>query len=206
MNNSAPRDAPAPRNATALAVLDATRRCLIERGMAGTTSRAITARAGANLGAITYHFGSKDRLIAEALVSSLRQWLEPALAVLRGDSEPAVRTMRAVQVLTSTFEEHRAEVGIYLELLAHAPRSPAVGGEVVGLWRELEALLAAQVAEMLDRDQVPEWVDPKSMAALLVAVANGLVVHVAIDPDGPSVAAMAAQFGSMLMGARSDGG
>jgi AcrR family transcriptional regulator len=206
MNPDAPRTAPTPRNATALAVLDATRQCLIEHGMAGTTSRAITTRAAANLGAITYYFGSKDRLIAEALLSSLRDWLEPAVAVLRGDSEPAVRTLRAVQVLVSTFEAHRHEVGIYLELLAHAPRSPVVGDAVVGLWRELETLLAAQVEEMLADGQVPGWVDPASMAALLVAVANGLVVHVAIDPEGPTMAAMAAQFGAMLMGARSDGG
>lgn len=187
-------------------LLDATSQCLAEHGLAGTTSRAITARAGANLGAITYHFGSKDQLVADALLSSLRAWLEPAIGVLRGDADPTVRTLLAVQTLIATFEEHRDQVGIYLELLAQAPRNRVVGNEVVRLWRELEGLMASQVQEMVDNGEVPGWVDPTSMAALLVAVANGLVVHVAIDPEGPSTGAMAAQFGSMLVAARQDGG
>ena len=38
--------------------------------------------------------------------------------------------------------------------------------------------------------------------ALLVAVANGLVLQVTSDPDGPSLEAMAAEFGGLLLAAR----
>ena len=40
------------------------------------------------------------------------------------------------------------------------------------------------------------------MATLLVAVANGLVLQVTSDPDGPGLEAMAAQFGGLLLAAR----
>ena len=59
-------------NRTAQALLAATRTCVGRKGLATTTSRDITAEAGANLAAITYHFGSKDRLVADALLEELR--------------------------------------------------------------------------------------------------------------------------------------
>ncbi len=186
-------------NETATALIAATQRCLERDGMAGATSRAITAEAGVNLGAITYHFGSKEQLVAEALVASLRTWLEPAVEVLRSEAEPVARTLLAVQTLVSTFEAHRDQVGLYLEALAQAPRIAPVGEAMIGLWRELQGLLTTQIAAMASDGQVGPWVDPHSMAALLVAVANGLVVQAAIDPDGPSVPAMAAQFSLLLL-------
>ena len=65
-------------------LIDATRRCIARQGLAATTSRDISAGAEANLAAITYHFGSKDELVAEALLEALRDWLKPALDVLGG--------------------------------------------------------------------------------------------------------------------------
>jgi hypothetical protein len=40
------------------------------------------------------------------------------------------------------------------------------------------------------------------MAAVLIAVANGVVVQSTVEPDGPSVAALAAQFASLMLAAR----
>lgn len=45
------------------------RKMFAERGYKGTSIRAITGRAGANLGAVTYHFGSKQKLFHEVLAS-----------------------------------------------------------------------------------------------------------------------------------------
>ncbi|MGA2262107.1 MAG: TetR/AcrR family transcriptional regulator [Acidobacteriota bacterium] len=44
-------------------ILDAAERLLAERGFAAASMRDITARAGVNLGAVNYHFRSKDALI-----------------------------------------------------------------------------------------------------------------------------------------------
>jgi hypothetical protein len=46
------------------------------------------------------------------------------------------------------------------------------------------------------------WLDPEAMSAVLVAVANGFVVHAILDPNGPVVSAMAAQFGGLLLAVR----
>lgn len=110
--------------------------------------------------------------------------------------------MTAVQTLVTTFEAHRDDLGLYLEALAQAPRMAPVGEALVDLWHDLQDLLAAQIGEMKEAGELAAGVDPPAMAALLVAVANGLAVQVAIDPRGPSLAAMAAQFSVLLVEAR----
>ena len=54
-------------------ILDAAEHLFAERGYRGTSVRAITDRAGANLAAIGYHFGSK----AELLAAVARRVVEP---------------------------------------------------------------------------------------------------------------------------------
>ena len=100
--------------------------------------------------------------------------------------------MVAIQTLTSTFAEHRAEAPAYLQALVEAHRVPALRDGVVRLWADLRALLAAHITEMRGRRELGAWVDPEAMATLLVAVANGLVLQVTSDPDGPGLEAMAA--------------
>ena len=183
-------------------LLDATRRCVRHRGLAATTSREITAEAEANLAAITYHFGSKDQLVAEALLAGLRDWLQPGLDALAEADDPATGMLTAVQSLLATFAEHQDEAPAHLEALIHAHRSPALHDGVVALWAEVRGRLAEQIAEMRAADLLPEWIDPQPMAALLVAVATGVVLQTTVDPDGPSVDAMAAQFAGLLLTAK----
>src|SRR5437867_1012653 len=90
---------------------EATRRRLVEgaltvlarRGLHGPTSREIATASGVNLAGITYHFGSKDELVAQALLQAIRGWLAPALDILRGDGHPALRMIGAVQALQEAF-------------------------------------------------------------------------------------------------------
>lgn len=183
-------------------LVDATRDCLVRGGLAATTSRGITNAAGANLGAITYHFESKDQLVAAALLDGLRRWLAPAIDVLGGVGEPAERTMAAIQTLLTTFEDHRGDAPLYLEALVQAPRMETLRRELLGLWKELRGLLAQQMREMQADGLLPSWVQPEAMAPLLIAVANGLVMQATIDPDGSDLTAMSSQFGLLLLAAR----
>src|ERR1700760_1995777 len=51
--------------ATRVALLDAAERLFSQNGIEGTSVRDIVKEAGTNLGAINYHFGTKDRLALE---------------------------------------------------------------------------------------------------------------------------------------------
>ncbi|MFD7713951.1 TetR/AcrR family transcriptional regulator [Streptomyces sp. NPDC059785] len=49
-------------------LLEGAKRCLLEKGFVRTTARDVVKESGTNLASIGYHYGSKDRLLAEAYV------------------------------------------------------------------------------------------------------------------------------------------
>src|SRR5919201_372538 len=117
MNTSGkPRGASATRDR----LVDATLACLSAGGLSATTSRAITRRAGTNLQAITYHFGSKDRLVDEALVQALHTWIDPAREILQSDRDPVSKMIAAIQALQDSFERAGPILPVYLEGLLHS--------------------------------------------------------------------------------------
>ena len=80
-------------------ILDAAERLYSERGIAGTSLRAVTAEAGVNVAAVHYHFRSKDGLTralvlrGAALVNAERERL---LEKAELEAAPAPPTVEAV--------------------------------------------------------------------------------------------------------------
>lgn len=175
-----------------------------DRGLAGATSREITAAAGANLAAITYHFGSKDDLLAEALFAELDRRLAPALESLDSFSDPSsapAAMLAVVGRLLAEFERSRADAPVYLEALLHAVHDPAYRDRALALSTAVRDRLEAVVAALRYDGVVPVWVDARAMAALVLATANGIVLQTLLDPDGPDQAAMTTQFAGLLVAA-----
>ena len=63
-------------------LLDAAEHLFIERGYEALSLRQITARAGANLAAVNYHFGSKDAMLRELLSQRLDRLNQERLRLL----------------------------------------------------------------------------------------------------------------------------
>lgn len=198
-----PTDAPA--SITEAKLIEGTLDCLRRNGLRGTTSRAIAAAAGVNLGAITYHFGSKDELVAKALLRAIHGWVEPALAILRRDMDPVARMLSAIDQLRSTFESASDMLPVYLEALVAAPRHDTLRRGVDELMGEVRGFLAAQTAELRDAGFLPDWVDPEAMAALFVATADGLGLHAVLSPGGVDAELVASQAIQLLLAARGPG-
>jgi AcrR family transcriptional regulator len=183
-------------------LLVAARTTVRERGLAGASSREITRAAGANLGAITYHFGSKDDLIAEALFGELEGRVGPALAQLGRSVAVELRLLAVVQALGEEFERARDDTLVYVEALLLAARDDRYRARALALLQSLRRRLADTLQELVDQGQVPAWVSPEPMAGLIVAVANGIALQSQLDPDGPDHHALAAQFAQLLLAAQ----
>lgn len=187
-------------------LLDGAVACIRDGGVAAASSRAITASAGVNLGAITYHFGSKDDLVAEALLATIRRAFEPALAALRRqDVDPAVRVAIAVDALRRSFRAEADDAPAYLEALVQARHLPALHAGILELAGELRLFLAAQITSQQAAGQLPGWIDAAPMATLILAVLNGTVLQAVLDPEGTDVDAVAAQFAALLLATASPG-
>lgn len=189
-------------------LLEAARRCVAEQGIAGATSREITERAGANLASITYYFGSKDELLADALFDDLEARISPALAPLDRDGPAAERMLATVQLLLAELDRSRSELGVHVEALVHATRDPVYGRRAEVLLGRLRDRLAALLTELRAEGVVPAWVDPVAMSSLIVATAHGIVLQAQLDPGGPDPTAMSSQFALLLLasGGASGGG
>jgi AcrR family transcriptional regulator len=179
-------------------LVEATRASVRDVGLPATTAREITRRAEANLAAIPYHFGTKDALVAEALVAEARELVAPVLDALAGDDPPLHRLAAAVTTLNELFDAHRGAVPTYLTAVAMTPHLEPVRDELGRLLGEVRGSLTTTLATLRADGQVPAWVDPEAMAGLIVAVVNGVLVGAQTDPAGPDHRAVAAQFMLLL--------
>jgi AcrR family transcriptional regulator len=177
------------------------RECLRTRGAARTSSRAITDLAGANLASITYYFGSKDALVAVALAQELDDWLRPVLDRLAEEGDPALRLLAAVDALHEIFEAQRQRVPALLEVFVHAARDGAGDGVVARTWADFRDRLGAVIEELRARNVVPAWVEPESMASLILVVGAGTAVGATVAPETVSHRAVASQFAGLLLAA-----
>jgi len=174
--------------------------CVRRSGPAGATSRAITNAADANLGAITYHFGSKDALLAVAVGAAIEALVEPALDALRDETlDPAGRLLEAVARLQRAYGESADEAPAYLEVLIDSRRNPELQARVGEVFARMRTVLTTVIADLRGRHALPEWIEPAAMAGLLLAVAQGVVLQTTIDGAGPSSPAMADQFARLLL-------
>lgn len=193
------RRAASERGAARARLLDATCRLIAREGIGAATSRRITDVAGENLASITYYFGSKRTLVAEALVAEVERLVEPAMRALEGGGDPVQRLMGAITDLLGTFTDERERAPAYLAALVEATRGTGGTAEVIG---RLRTRLAAVVGQLVADGAVPPWVDADAMAALIIAAANGIAMQVCVDPDGPSAEAQAAQLAGLFIAAR----
>src|ERR1700709_556203 len=72
-------------------LLGAARRVMGGDGFSGATVGTITREAGASLGLLNYHFGSKDEVVAEAFAAAAREDLASLEAISRRFEAPPDR-------------------------------------------------------------------------------------------------------------------
>lgn len=186
---------------TRSALLAAARNCVGEHGIAQTTSRLIAASAGANLGAITYYFGSKDDLIGEALFGELERRLAPVMSVLETDSPAPARLLSAVQELTIEFERSDDDVPVFLNALLLSTQAGPVGDRGRRLVAEFRSRLAAVIHQLVGDGVIATWVKPDPMASLLISAANGIALQTRLEPGGAGVTDMVGQLAGLLLAA-----
>jgi AcrR family transcriptional regulator len=114
-------------NDTVSQLISAASELFAENGYEGASVRAITSRAGANLGAITYHFGTKEALydaVFETMVGPLPDLLVEAASA---ESKPLDRIEQAVRALFLHLRSNPSIPRLMMQHLASVrPLPPAV--------------------------------------------------------------------------------
>jgi AcrR family transcriptional regulator len=137
-----------PQHETRTRILDAAEELFMQHGFEGTSMRQLTSRAGVNLAAVNYHFGSKDALI-EAV---LRRRLDPmnaariaALEELENESRasaPEAIIRAFVGPSLRMIEDARSGGRNFIRLLGRTYTDPAKG---------IRALIGQMYAPAMER-------------------------------------------------------
>jgi len=104
--------------ATKGALIQVAARLFAEFGYDGTSIRAITREAGANLGAVTYHFGSKENLYLEVVESLWRPAIADAEAAAAIEAPPLECIENVVRAFLATLDRHREMALIMAHVLS----------------------------------------------------------------------------------------
>jgi AcrR family transcriptional regulator len=180
-------------------LLDAAWRVIAADGLRAATSRRITAEAGANLGAITYYFESKNKLVAEAVVAQMQRWTEPlAEAIVADERDASDRTDAVIAALLARFGQSAGEVRGVLE----AVLAPDLGREVrAGLQAHLSSfqqVVADVIRRRQHRGEVPRAVQPDATAGMFTAFAFGLLTQELVGANPAPVAEIVGELLALL--------
>jgi len=116
---------------TRQALLDAARMVFARQGFEGASVRAITTAAGANLGSITYHFGSKRALYEAMLEESLRPVLVRVQGAAKGDGSALDRIVAVVEAYFDHFAIHADLPHLLLQEITAGKKPPPAVLEIV---------------------------------------------------------------------------
>ena len=186
----------AARNRQAL--LDAAIRCIQENGYARTTARDLVAASRTNLGAIGYHFGSKEALMNEALAQCCRRWLDQVLSAAAEPGETGWENVVAASF--GALRNDRAVAVAYLDAWAQSERAPQLRDQLAAHYTEVRTATAALVESIAAGSSgARRQLDVGALAAVLVAVFDGLMVQWLLEPDAlPSIERMANALAPLL--------
>ena len=160
-------------------LVGAARRVIGRDGFAAATVGEITREAGASLGLLNYHFGSKDEVVAEAFAAAAREDLAALEAISRRHEDPAERLAAYLdQSEWADADSWRLWVDAWGESV-HSPLVRDTLGRFDVGWR---AVLAEVLADGVRQGRW-ECADVQDTAARLVAMLDGIGLHTTVHGE-----------------------
>ena len=137
-------------------LIAAARRLFGERGYEGTSIRTITSAAGTNLGAVTYHFGSKEALYKEVIRAVLAPLQERLVRMGHEGGPVEQRLERLIRTVFEHLWENPDQARLMVEVrLYHSEWLPELAETLAPISTELLRIVAEGQEEGLVRPGPP---------------------------------------------------
>jgi len=167
------------------AMLQAAAELISERGFGETRIADVAKRAGASSGLVIYYFGTRDRLLVDALRFSEEAFYDAATGLL--GQEDDFRKRLSMLVEWSCVPQLPGEVsgawGLWLDLWATALRHPEVREARVELDARWRDLVERVVQEGRKAGAVGGDVDTRRFALTFSVLLDGLATQVALGDE-----------------------
>lgn len=180
--------APATENneARRRAMLEAAAELISERGFGETRIADVAKRAGTSSGLVIYYFGTRDRLLVDALRYSEESFYETAATLLAEVAGFRDRLSSIVEwcCVPQLDGEVNGSWGLWLDVWATAFRHDEVGEARIGQDRKWRDLVEGVLRDGQASGEVPEDLDVPRFALTFTMLLDGIATQVALkDPD-----------------------
>jgi AcrR family transcriptional regulator len=172
------------------------------RGFEASTFDQVAKAAGVSRGLLHYYFGTKERLLVEAVALDLEIRHERLDRAMSG----AKTVDEVLAGLVKTFEdiigEGPSQEVMFFEVLTLAQRNPDIAAQLADVGKRMRTDLADALRERAEAGALTLRTDAETAAGFLLTLADGLTIRILSEPDydiGPlmelSVAAARALLG-----------
>ena len=158
-------------------LLDAAARVFAQKGFAGASVDEIAEAAGYSIGAVYSNFGSKDRLFVELLRERASDRVTRAAQIM-ADSEPDEVRRELGRWVIDVADKDTDFALLQAEFWLYAVRNPELMDVYAERMREPRRLLTELVGRA-----VPDPGRADELAAMVIALFQGLVRQRRVDPD-----------------------
>lgn len=166
------------------ALLEAAKVLLRESGRSEITARDLVAASGTNLASIGYHFGGKDALLDEAAQQVFDEWAEAVTTAFRHDPDATVAESLSGSLgrILDDFDALRPYFTVFVEIVARGSRAPEVRDQLAAHYGRQRERVGQMISDWLGSGFDSR--DAQRLATLLMAVSDGLMLQLMIDPAG----------------------
>jgi AcrR family transcriptional regulator len=164
-------------------LIDAAVSVMCDAGVAGVTTRAVTARAGLPHGSFHYCFDSKADLFSAILEQELRTSLAVAFDPPEEQTAPIARIAFGLRARLALIRADPDRASALVELTAMSRRDPALSH--LSRWEQSEYRreVARNVDEWTESAGLRWSASTSDIAALLIALADGIATSWLADRD-----------------------
>ncbi|WP_024805222.1 TetR/AcrR family transcriptional regulator [Nocardia sp. BMG51109] len=166
-------------------LLAGARKAILERGLAKVTARDIATAAGVSLAAIGYHFGSKDRLVSEAITESIGTEIGDGMEAAIRDAGEGASLWESIAPtwngMLDVVQKDHEQVLLSLENGVRIARSPELQAYLSEATQRAYADLAAMLCEVHPDLSAKE---ARAVAKLYFVLVQGYAVLSLMAPAG----------------------
>lgn len=164
-------------------ILNAARKCLGEQGYSATTISEIATEAGVSRGLLHYYFESKEELLAQVVRASSEGTLELVEQMFAQSETVDGLAAGLTQALRAIVETDPTYLNLGVECWTVARQSPLVARELEDLFREFRDAFRKGLAHAVARGVIAPAIPLDGLAALLLAMTDGLTAQFLIHPE-----------------------
>ncbi len=164
-------------------LLDAARELFAAKGFEKTNVSDIAARAGVSQGTIYWYFKSKDELLMAVFEDWLAGLAQDYATIVSAPGTAQDHLARYAQAAARRMKEAEHLILVEAEFWALIFRREAIRQRFHDLFRLLRTNIAALLREGIASGELRSDINPDHLAAISIAVYDGLILQWAAEPE-----------------------